>query len=166
MPNANHSQFTLDYRQRYVEAYRQNVEKVHDQMRQGQLDEKITTFCGLHRFKEAEVRQAIASSPIVAAFFAYDPQKQNFYTNTAAKFIQGLPRVFEFQQYARRSAMYVVGGRVFSQKQLRRSRMLERDKAPPVYMVLWGQTVLCSPYASTRFGWPAKHPAPGFKNVY
>ena len=110
----------LDYRQKYLEAYRQNVKQAPSHMRAGLLDEKIANFCEIHGFVEAEVRQAIAENPIVAACFARDPQRQNFYESLAAEFIQGLSGVTAFENLPSR-ALSVLNGGVFSRQQLLQS---------------------------------------------
>lgn len=108
----------LDYEKRFREAYRSNVEKVAEEVKQGKLDDKIDNFCSLHDISHDHLIQQIKSNRIVAACFAINPKKQNFYEKTAAKHIRNISGVEKFETLPN-NALVVMQGAVLDRRSLR-----------------------------------------------
>ena len=87
----------LDYETLFKEQYKANVRDTPRIARSGEIDEKIKNFCQLHGFEKEEVLEQIETNNIVAACFAINPNKQNFYERTAGDFIEKINGVTEFE---------------------------------------------------------------------
>ncbi len=85
------------YDDAYNFEYRSNVNDAPRAARVGEFNRKIENFCRQHGFNREEIVANIESNRIVAAFFAKNPNKQNFYEKTAERFIRSLKGVSGFK---------------------------------------------------------------------
>lgn len=108
----------LDYEKLFREAYRSNVEKVAEEASEGKLDDKIDNFCSLHDVSRDHLMRQIQSNRIVAACFAINPNKQNFFEKTAAKHIGNISGVEKFETLPN-NALVVMQGAVLDRRSLR-----------------------------------------------
>ena len=108
---------TLDYEAKYKEVFRQNVNDTPKAAIAGELDRKIDNFCKLHDFDRNKVIREIQNNRMLAAMFAKNPNKQNFYANLAAEYIKNIPGVSNFNQV--NNKLYLLGGGVFKHQELK-----------------------------------------------
>ncbi len=87
----------INYEEKFKTAYQHNVQNVREAVRQGKLNGKIDNFCNLHGFTREHLIQQIESNHVVAACFAINPNKQNFYEKMAADFIKNIKGVKNFE---------------------------------------------------------------------
>lgn len=120
----------FDYEQKYREAYAENVLRIAETLESGKIDRKIENFCELHGFSVAELHAEIVRNKFLAAVFALNPNKQNFYETVAAKYIKELSCVDDFRKLPS-SALYIIGGRLLSREEAKRvtrqNRSTRRD---------------------------------------
>ena len=109
----------LDYDKKYRDAYRNNAKNAPREAERGELDDKINNFSEKFGFDSERVRYEIANNEIVAALFAKNPNKQNFYEKTAADYISRLSGVKSFKNLGNNKKGLVEGG-VYSQKKLKK----------------------------------------------
>lgn len=107
----------LDYDKKYREAYHENVKDAPRAAREGELNTKIESFCKLHGFEKERVIEEIATNEVVAALFAINPNKQNFYEKIAAQFIRGINGVEMFTELHTNEKI-LMSGAVLSATQL------------------------------------------------
>ena len=108
----------LDYERKYVEKYRSNVNNAPEAVKRGELDKKINHFCKLHGFVRDEVKDQIKTNRIVAACFAKNPNKQNFYERAAGFFIKNIDGITDFELLPTNS-LGVFSGAVMSKSELK-----------------------------------------------
>lgn len=111
----------LDYEKEFRNAYAKNRAEAGRATIAGKLDRKIENFCKLHGFEIPQVKRAIQSNEIVAAFFAINPNKQNLFEKVAATFIRQLPGVKEFKHLAT-TELYIISGEVMSSAEVKSQR--------------------------------------------
>ena len=102
----------LDYKEKYLEAYKKNVASVY----------KDAT--------EDDVIEEIKNNKIVASFFAINPNKQNFYEKTAGDFISTMEGVRNFRILPT-SKLYVVDGHIMDRKGLKIYKKEAASTLPP-----------------------------------
>lgn len=101
---------TLDYEKKFREAYRKNATNAPKEAEKGELDTKINNFSNLFGFDSEQIRHEIVNNEIVAALFAKNPNKQNFYEKTASDYISELPGVKSFINLGNNAKGLVSGG--------------------------------------------------------
>ncbi|MDD9854623.1 MAG: hypothetical protein OXU88_00430 [Gammaproteobacteria bacterium] len=120
----------FDYEQRYREAYAENVLRIAETLESGKIDRKIENFCEIHGFSVDELRTEIVQNKFLAAVFALNPNKQNFYETVAAEYIKELPYVHNFENLPS-SALYIINGKLLSREEAkgitRQNRSTKRD---------------------------------------
>ena len=107
----------LEYENKFRKALRKNVRETPKLAAKGDLDVKINNFCDHYGFEREAVLEEIQSNRIVAALFAKNPNKQNFYENLAAEYICRLPDVKNFKNLPN-NELAVSNGAVLGQKEL------------------------------------------------
>lgn len=105
----------FDFRPRYKQAYAENVKKVRRDP--SIVSKKISNFCELHSFKREDVEKQIKNNEIVAAVFARDPQRQNFFEKTAAEFIKNIQGITDFELLPK-SKFYISSGNLMTKEGL------------------------------------------------
>jgi len=120
----------FDYERKYREAYAENVLRIAETLESGKIDRKIENFCELHGFSVDELRAEIVRNKFLAAVFALNPNKQNFYETVAAEHINALPCVSGFKKLPG-SALYIIDGKLLSREEAKRvtrqNRSTRRD---------------------------------------
>lgn len=120
----------FDYEQKFREAYADNVLRIAETLESGKIDRKIENFCELHGFSVDELRAEIVCNKFLAAVFAINPNKQNFYETAAAEYIAELSCVAGFKKLPG-SALYIIGGKLLSREDAKRvtrqNRSTRRD---------------------------------------
>ena len=107
----------INYEDSYKSAYKRNVQNVREAVKQGKLNGKIDNFCNLHGFTREHLIQQIESNTVVAACFAINPNKQNFYEKMAADFIKTIEGVENFEMLSN-NKLIVQNGAVFARSVL------------------------------------------------
>ena len=107
----------LDYEKKYRDACRKNAKYAPKEAEKGNLDTKINNFSDLYGIDRDRILHEIANNEIVAAKFAKNPNKQNFYEKIAADYISRLPGVKSFINLGNNAKGLVSGG-VISQNEL------------------------------------------------
>ena len=120
----------LDYKEKYLEAYKKNVASVYKDATEEKIKTKISNFCNLHGFTEDDVIEEIKNNKIVASFFAINPNKQNFYEKTAGDFISTMEGVRNFKILPT-SKLYVVDGHIMDRKGLKIYKKEATATLPP-----------------------------------
>lgn len=90
------SEYEEIYEHGYLEAYRANVKDAPRAARAGELDTKIDRFCKLHCCDRDFLVREIERNEIVAACFAKNPNKQNYYETVAIAYVKALQGVRNF----------------------------------------------------------------------
>lgn len=109
----------FDYEQKFRGAYAKNVADVGTTLSSGKIDRKIENFCELHDFHVNEVRTEIQNNKFLAACFAINPNKQNFYEIIAAEYISELLCVTSFKKLPT-SELHVIDGKLFTRAEAQR----------------------------------------------
>lgn len=91
---------TPDFEKEFIQAIRANLLEVIIQLDAGDknLRKKIDTFSSRFKFLKSEVEKKIREDNMFRAVFSKDPGKQKIHENIAARFIEKLPQVSDFNQ--------------------------------------------------------------------
>ena len=116
-----------DYEAEYNNAFKKNRLLVKQQIDKDALDKKINTFCNLHGFEKQFVIAEIKRSEVVQAFFAINPNKQNFYEKKAAKAIESIDGVTCFKNLPN-NFLYLVNGGIMTKEEIKNTGISTQTK--------------------------------------
>ena len=121
---------TPDFEKEFIQAIRANLLEVIIQLDAGDknLRKKIDTFSSRFKFLKSEVEKKIREDNMFRAVFSKDPGKQKIHENIAARFIEKLPQVSDFNQLSH-NGLQLLGGTVISRKDARIGGGVSRAKS-------------------------------------
>lgn len=141
------------YQRKFLKAFRKNVEDAGRMARIGKLDKKIKTFCELHGCSKESLIREIEKNEIVAACFAINPSKQNFYKKEAARIIQSLDRVRNFHGPNHQPKKIIVNGEVIQESSVSKSKNSSDTKPIDFWWEFEGRVFLaCHKYTKESGG--------------
>lgn len=112
----------LNYSDKFIELKNRNIEEVIIEASNNTpskwLLEKVNKFCTENEFiNSAELLEQIKSNKVVAAFFAKDPKKQNFYEKVALDYLKDMFSIIKLPASGSK-AIFISKGTISNNKNL------------------------------------------------